>query len=85
MPNGGVPIHMVLRPKQGGHVIYCHGAVLKVFSNKEWDKSKSEGKPILVLAKQEAQTIERFLRYWLTDQGEGPIYRQEGIEVEYDL
>jgi hypothetical protein len=31
-----------------------------------------------------AQVIERFLRYWLCDDGEGPIYPQGGIEVEYD-
>jgi len=84
MPNGGTPIHMVLRPQKGRHIIYCRGAVLKVFSKEEWDKSKSQGEPIIVLEKQEAQVIERFLRYWLTDEREGPIYRHAGIEVEYD-
>ena len=65
--------------------LYCHSAVLKVFSNEEWDKVKSQGEPILVPEEQEAQVIERFLRYWLTDEGEGPIYRQAGIEVECDF
>ena len=84
MPNGGIPMNMLLRPKHGGHVIYCHGAVLKVFSKEEWDKSKSQGEPVLVLEQSESLVIERFLRYWLNDKGERPIHHQEGLEVEYD-
>lgn len=85
MPSGGVPIYMLLRPKKGkGHLIYCHGAELKVFSQVEWEMSKSNGEPILALDKQEALLVERFLRYWLTDDGDGPIYQQRGTDVSYD-
>jgi hypothetical protein len=39
----------------------------------EWHKAKSQDVPIVVIEKQEAKVIERFLRYWLTDEGDGPI------------
>jgi len=29
--------------------------------------------------------IQRYVRCWLHDSGDGPIYRQPGVEVEYDF
>jgi hypothetical protein len=85
MPNGGVPINMLLRSQDSGHVIYCHAADMKVLSKEEWERAKSEGVPILVLNKLEAQVVELFVRYWLQDTEEGPICRQPGVDVEYDF
>ena len=31
MPNGGIPLHMILRPKHGNVVLYCYGGKLQVF------------------------------------------------------
>ena len=83
MPNGGIPINMVLQTKQSDHVVYCHAAVLKVFSKVEWERAGVDGDPILVLEEQEAQAIERFLRYWLSDESEQALYDPPGVEVDY--
>jgi hypothetical protein len=86
VPNGGVPIHMALKPRRGGgHVLYCHGARLHVLTETEWEKAKTGGTPLVYLDSEECLILERFLRYWLSDQQEGPIYNQLGIEVEYDF
>jgi len=74
---------MVLRPREGGHVLYCLGAEVKVFSSAEWERAQSQGEPLFVLDEQEAEVIETFLRYWLTDEGPG-IHRPPGVDVEYD-
>jgi hypothetical protein len=85
MPNGGVPIHMMLRPKASDtHVIYCHGSELKMIPNEEWELAKSKGRPDLVLDRQEAQVLERFLRYWLSDTGDGPLCHEPDVDTEFD-
>ena len=57
---------------------------MKVISNEEWEKSKRDGEPSLTLDAAEAQVLERFLRYWLGDVDDGPIYRPQGANVVYD-
>jgi hypothetical protein len=86
MPNGGIPIHMLLRPKASDtHVMYCHGAELKVIRKDEWERAKSKGDPEIVLDREEAQVLERFLRYWLQDSGDGPLCHEEGIDATFDF
>jgi hypothetical protein len=86
MPNGGVPINMVLRPKaQSEYVVYCHGAELTI--QREADLS-AEGnrEPVLVLDREEALVLERFLRYWLGDEGSGPLSaRSSTVDCVFDF
>lgn len=78
MPNGGVPLHMLMRPKKGQDVVvYCKGAELCVIAKEEWGKSKHKAKPLLALTHEEALVLERFFRYWLQDKEEGPIYNRQ--------
>jgi N-succinyldiaminopimelate aminotransferase len=62
-----------------------HNPTGKVFSEEEWQRAGCNSTPILVLEQQEAQVVERFLRYWLTDEGDGPIHQSPGVTVEYDF
>lgn len=86
MPNGGVPIHMVLKPQSSdGQVIHSHAGEVRVVSKREWEQSGANGAATLSLTKAEALVLERFLRYWLHDKEDGPIYRQPGVDVLYDF
>jgi hypothetical protein len=46
MPNGGVPIHMILRPATGGWVVHCHGTEMRLIEETEWDASKRTLDPL---------------------------------------
>lgn len=86
MPNGGVPMNLLLRPSgSDSHVIFCQGATMKVIAKDEWDKAKRDAQACLTLNEAEAQVLERFLRYWLRDNADGPIYRQHGVDAAYDF
>lgn len=86
MPNGGVPLHMVIRPRGSGvSVLYCQGADVRVVARADWERLGVQAGPVLVLGRAEAQVLERFLRYWLQDHDEGPIYRHPDVDVEYDF
>lgn len=72
MPNGGVPIHMVLTPSQGSKVVlYCEGTELRIISKDDWDAQKRKANPLAVLTPEEGIVRERFLRYWLGARGVG--------------
>ena len=88
MPNGGIPIHMVLKPRSSKDtVVYCHGAEVKVFAAENWENSHASADPVLTLNRDEALVLERFLKYWLEGEvaGEGVLYRREGVDVEFDF
>ena len=85
MPNGGVPIQMYLRPKNGQCVIHCKAAEVMVYSQEEWDRNGEDARPVLTLTSKEAHVLSRFLRYWLHDVSDGPIYQLAGVDVGYDL
>jgi hypothetical protein len=74
MPNGGVPIHMALKPSDGEVVLSCQGASLRVIPWDEWRERKHAGRELCRLTRAEAMVLQRFLRYWLQDDGSGPIY-----------
>ncbi|MGD9890631.1 MAG: hypothetical protein AB7R89_05500 [Dehalococcoidia bacterium] len=74
MPNGGVPLHMAIRPRDGSVVLYCRGASLFVVPWAEWEQHPGPEGAICTLDAEEARVLTRFLRYWLQDSGEGPIY-----------
>ena len=72
MPNGGVPIHMVIRPKApSDYLVYCHGAQLQIQSTADGQGGEKQA-AVLTLDADEAIVLERFLRYWLRDEGAWP-------------
>jgi hypothetical protein len=86
MPNGSVPLHMVIRPKGSDtSVLYCQGANVRVVPKDEWEKHSVQAASSLILNAAGARVLERFLRYWLQDHGDGPIYRPPGVDVDYDF
>jgi len=68
MPNGGVPMHMVLYPSDGSpYVLYLERGVLRVYERATWETEKSSGRPILVLTEAEDAALAWSVRYWLGD------------------
>jgi len=81
MPNGGVPIHMVLTPSQDAKVILrCEGSELRIISKDDWDAQRDGATPLAVLTPEQGIVLERFLRYWLGDDGDGPLYRNADFD-----
>lgn len=42
MPNGGVPIHMILHPRDGDITICCKAGHLQVFSRDDYKRDRAE-------------------------------------------
>lgn len=85
MPNGGVPMNMILTPRQqSGVVLYCKGPELRVISKADWDAQKGQATPLSTLTPKEGLVLERFLRYWLQDADNGPLYHEHGVDAEFD-
>lgn len=86
MPNGGVPLHMAITPRDGGpYVVYCNAAAVSFIAREDWEERKSAAAPVFTLSRAEVEILERFIRYWLRDTGEGPIYRSREADVIYDF
>ena len=87
MPNGGVPIHMVLYPQDGsGFVCYCHGGDLRVYARNAWDESKALAEPVLRLTEAEGAALAWFLRYWLGEHRLRPGYEmRREVNAEFDF
>ena len=70
MPNGGVPLHMVLEPKHSSEwVVYCRAATINVYAKDEWHARGSAGTPVLSVDEKEARALVGFLGYWLHQPG----------------
>jgi hypothetical protein len=77
---------MAITPRDGSSfVIYCHGAEMQVLPKQEWEAQRTRATPMIKLDHEEALVLERFLRYWLGDDGRGPVYRPRNAEVVYDF
>lgn len=87
MPNGGVPMHMVLYSKDGSpYVLYLRGGVLALYDRPTWDADKSRGTPLLALTESEGAAIAWFLKYWLGDAALMPGYKMgDQIAAEFDF
>jgi hypothetical protein len=83
MPNGGVPMHMVIEPDGASLVIHCAGPFVRVIDAREWDERKGDAEPLATLPPEQALALSRFLRYWLEDTGDGPIYDQPGTAFDF--
>jgi hypothetical protein len=77
---------MAITPRDGSaFVIYCHGAEMQVLHKGEWEAQRRRATPIIKVDREEALVLKRFLRYWLGDDGQGPIYRPRSADVVYDF
>lgn len=87
MPNGGVPIHMVLRPRAGSVVIYCVGGAMAVFDRAAWDSQGADAAAIFRLTEAESAALAWQLKYWLGDARLQPGYHMAlgAIDADYDL
>ena len=87
MPNGGVPTHMVMKPKVGdGAVLHCETTTLSVYRSDDWINSRTDATPVTRLDRDEALVLARFLSYWLHDDGVGDVmYKMAGVDVAFDV
>jgi hypothetical protein len=84
MPNGGVPIHMVLYPATNQNfVVCCEGSKMMVFEIKEWQTQKQNKTPIISFSVDEARALTWFLKYWIGDDKLKPGYQIKGINTEF--
>ena len=74
-----------MKPAEGDFVVYCRGSQIQVIDSTEWDAKRATAQPVLSLSGGECLVLERFLRYWLGDQGDSPVYRLAGVDVEFDF
>jgi hypothetical protein len=87
MPNGGVPMHMVLYPKDcSPYVLYCKGGNLFIYNREVWDKEKANGKPFCSVNTDEAAALAWFLKYWLGETALVPGYKMGNtINADFDF
>lgn len=84
MPNGGVPLHMVVRPPQSDLVIHCEEAHLSIYRKTEWDADGTDASPIATLDEAACGGIAWFLQHWIVDKELlQPGYNLPGFEFEY--
>jgi hypothetical protein len=77
---------MVLSPADGtGVVLHCEGNTLNIFSRDEWESEKPSPVPLATLSVSEGLVLERFLRYWLQDEGDGPLYHEPGVNAQFEF
>lgn len=87
MPNGGVPMHMVLYPKDGSpYILYCQGGEMRLYDRPVWDREKSAGAPLCTFTAAEGAAIAWFLKYWLGEQALQPGYEMPGkVTAKFDF
>ena len=87
MPNGGVPVHMVMTPKGGdGTVLHCEGAAMAFYRGEDWAASHANATPLVRLDEDEALVLARFLSYWLHEpSGAEVLYKRAGVDVAFDF
>jgi len=86
MPNGGVPINMVLYPKDGSDlVLYCRAGIIQIFTRKDWDEKKAQAEPLATFSESEGAATAWFLRYWLGEDRLKPGYNMRDIDTEFDF
>lgn len=75
MPNGGVPLHMILHPQDGSpYVLYLKGGVTRLYDRAAWEQHGADAPPLLELSAKEAAAIAWFIRYWLGEDALVPGY-----------
>lgn len=84
MPNGGVPINMVLFPKDGHIAIFCHAGEMKIYSRPDWEVKGVDATPLASFSESEAAAIAWFLQYWLGSGNLKPGWSMTGIDAQFD-
>tara|TARA_Y100000588_G_C13412265_1_gene567919 strand:- start:21 stop:299 length:279 start_codon:yes stop_codon:yes gene_type:complete len=70
MPNGGVPINMAIKPKDGSpFVIHVKGTSVSIYDEAEWTRDPQERVPRIVLDHWESAALTWFLNYWFDHTG----------------
>ena len=87
MPNGGIPIHMAVYPKDGSpFVVYSRGGQLTIYSREVWDKDGIEGKPLCTLTPDEAGALTWFLKYFLPENKVQPGWHMRGtVRADFEF
>ena len=87
MPNGGVPRHMILRPREGSDfVLHCEGGAMALYSRAEWDAHRAAAMPLFRLSPAEGASLAWFLRYWLGEPSLRPGYQMRSeVDAEFDF
>jgi hypothetical protein len=84
MPNGGVPMHMVLYPKGAPDlVLYVNAGEIHLIRRRDWDRSKAKATPLGTLNRVEAGALGWFLQYW-TPETFAPGYDTSEIKADFD-
>jgi hypothetical protein len=74
MPNGGVPIHLVMDLDEGsGAVLHCKGDDVRIFERAYWELIHADGTPIVSLSRGEPLVLARFPNYWIDDPESRPV------------
>jgi hypothetical protein len=82
MPNGGVPMHMILHPKSDDVVILCSAGEVKVFTSEDWESDRARAQPLATLSRAEAAALAGFIRHWAGERS--PTYRGPDVRSEFD-
>jgi hypothetical protein len=87
MPNGGVPMYMILYPKDGSpYVLYCKGGEMRLYDRNVWEREKVDGTPLCTFTEAEGAAIAWFLKYWLGEHALQPGYNMRGtVNAEFDF
>jgi hypothetical protein len=88
MPNGGVPITMILRPKAGDVVVVGHSATVTVYPRQAWEAEGVRAAPIFEMTGAEGRVLAKHIAYWAGGASHGSSRvddARERVDVEYDL
>jgi len=87
MPNGGVPIHMALYPKDGSpFVFYFKGGQPSLYERGAWESEGVNGKPLCMLTQDEGAAVAWFLKYWLGDDALRPAYSmRDTVKADFEF
>jgi hypothetical protein len=87
MPNGGVPIHMALYPKDGSpFVFHFKGGRLFLYERDTWEREGVNGKALCTLTQDEGGDVAWFLKYWLGDEALQPAYSiRDRVKADFEF
>ena len=84
MPNGGVPLHMILQPQDGSpYVLYLKGGVPRLCSRSAREQHGADAPSLLELTEKEAAAIAWFVRYWLGEEALIPGYNLRNAQFHF--
>lgn len=84
MPNGGVPMHMILHPQDGSpYVLHLEGGIARLYERAAWKQHKATASPLLELSAEEAGAIAWFIRHWLGNEALVPGDDLPNVEFDF--